>query len=97
MNQQIQRTYGFGTAKGVLLTNLVEGGPAESAGLRAGDIILEINGTAVQEPNDIEKSLAKHKPTDTATIKILRGRKPLSLPVKLEELPRLEHLPQGII
>jgi serine protease Do len=97
MTQQIELTYHLATAKGVLITNLVEGGPAETAGLQGGDIVTQVDGMDANEPNDIEKALAKHRPTDTATLKIYRGRKRLDLPIKLEELPALENLPQGII
>lgn len=97
MTQPIQRYYNLPSSQGVLVTELVQDGPCDQAGLQSGDIIVEVNSAKTSEPNDIEKSLAKRKPTDTATLKILRGKKTLEIPVKLQELPRLENLPQGII
>ena len=97
MNRQIAQYYRLPADKGVLVYNIVEGGPADSAGFRQGDIIDTVDGAAVSEPYDVERILAKHKPTDSAQIRILRGRKKLDISVKLEELPKLDQLPQGII
>lgn len=97
MTQPIQRAYQLPSATGVLVTQLVQDGPGDRGGLRSGDIITEVDGTATQEPNQVEKVLAKHKPTESVTLKVLRGKKTLSLPIKLQELPRLENLPPGII
>ena len=49
------------------------------------------------EPNDLERALSKHQPNDQITLKVTRGRRTLELPIKLEELPRLDQLPQGIL
>jgi serine protease Do len=97
MSQQLQAYYRLGTDSGVLIFNLVQNGPADEAGLQQGDIVVEFDGAPVKEPNDLERAMAKRKPTDKATLKIMRGRKRLQLKVQLEELPKLEKLPQGIL
>jgi serine protease Do len=97
MTLPIQRAYQLPSPTGVLVTQLVQDGPGDEGNLRSGDIIVEIDGTPVLEPNQIEKALAKHKPTDSISIRVLRGKKTLNLPIHLEELPRLDNLPPGII
>jgi serine protease Do len=94
---QLELHYGLPTSKGTLVVNLVEGAPADRIGLRQGDIIVAVDGTEVEEPNDVERLLNKHRPKEKAKLKIRRGKKTLELDVKLEELPSLENLPQGII
>ena len=89
--------YDLVTSKGVLIDVVVEDAPADLANLRRGDIIINVDGVATTEPNDIERVLAKHKPDDKLPIKIFRGRQVRELTLKLQELPRLEHLPKGII
>ncbi|MEK6704443.1 MAG: trypsin-like peptidase domain-containing protein [Bdellovibrionota bacterium] len=89
--------YGLKASKGVLIYNLVEDGPALRAGLQRGDIIIAVDGVETNEPNDVERVLAKHRPKESATLKVVRGYRKLDKTVKLEELPRLENLPQGII
>jgi serine protease Do len=83
--------------KGVLIYNVVENAPADIAGLQQGDILLSIDRTKTSEPNDVERILAKLKPKDQVKLKIYRGKKTREIQLKLEELPRLSHLPRGII
>lgn len=97
INPQIQAYLRLQASEGVLVYNLVEDGPAENAGLQQGDVILEMDGNPTKEPYDVERDLAKHHPNETATLKILRGRRHLDLTVKLHELPSLEQIPRGII
>ncbi len=97
MTPQLELFYQLATSKGILITDVVQDGPAEQAGLRRGDIITQINGTPTAEALDLEKTLAKHKPTDKAKLTIRRGQKKVEIEVQFEELPRLDHLPQGIL
>jgi serine protease Do len=94
---QLKEYYGLPVSEGVIILNVVEGAPAEGAGLQQGDIVVDIGGVNVTEPNDVERALAKHKPKDTISAVIRRGKKKIELNFKLEELPRLENLPKGII
>jgi serine protease Do len=97
MTPQIARYYRLGSDKGVLVANLVEQAPAIRGGLRIGDVLVALDGTAIDEPNDIEKTLARHKPTDQVEASVVRGKKKVSVKIGLEELPRLDNLPPGII
>jgi serine protease Do len=97
MTPQLEQYYGLPTSKGVLIYNIVESAPADRAGLQQGDILISIEGTSTFEPNDVERALAKFKPKDNVTLKVIRGRKSRDFNIRLDELPRLEHLPRGII
>lgn len=97
MTPQLQEYYELESAKGVLIFNKVADAPADRAGIQIGDIILEVNGSSISEPNDIEKQLGKLKPNENVLIKIIRGSKEREIKVKLSELPGLRHLPRGII
>ena len=93
----IQHYYGLGISKGVMIFNMVEGAPADAANLRPGDVIVSVDGTTVEDPYEIERALAKHKPKDKVKLGVRRGRKTLETTVRLEELPPLARLPQGVI
>jgi serine protease Do len=97
MTPQLEHYYELATSKGVLIYNLVENAPADSSGVQQGDILIDIEGQPILEPNDVERALAKYKPKDKIKLKVYRGRKSREISVKLEELPRLDHLPRGII
>jgi S1-C subfamily serine protease len=57
-----------GGAGGLVVAGVVPGGPAESAGLEAGDVITSINGRAVTTPKPLTSFLLTKKPGDTVTI-----------------------------
>ena len=97
VNEAIQAYYNLPVDHGIILANLVNGGPSAEAGLRVGDILTSVAGVDVKENSDVERELYKRKPTDTVPVKILRKGKKIEMKVKLAELPKLDRLPQGII
>jgi serine protease Do len=97
MTPQIQNYFRLGIGEGVLVSNIVDEGPADTSGIKQGDVIVNVDDTPVKEPYDIERILAKHKPKDVISLKIKRGRRDVDISVKMSELPNLDKLPQGII
>jgi len=97
LTPQLEQYYELALSKGVFIYNIVENTPADSAGLQQGDILVSIDGISTLEPNDVERILSKRKPNESVTLKIHRGKKTREISVKLQELPRLENLPRGII
>jgi S1-C subfamily serine protease len=55
---------------GVVVNNVVAGGPAEKAGLKNGDVISKLNGTAVTSANDFVTAIGNHKVGDTVTVTV---------------------------
>ena len=60
---------------GVLLTNILEEGPAETAGLKSDDVLLEIDGSAVEDVRSALNLIARSKPGDKLKIRGLREGK----------------------
>src|SRR5207245_788218 len=60
LSEQLAQYFGV-EGGGVLVTSVRNGGPAESAGFKAGDSIVEINGTAIVDKGDFRKELNKIK------------------------------------
>jgi serine protease Do len=71
--------------RGVLVSQMAEGGPAERAGLKPGDVILELNGTAVNDVNALRNRVAAAGATSDVTLLILRGGNQQQVHVKLGE------------
>ncbi len=92
----IARHYRLSTEEGIVIYNLVEDGPAYHAKLQQGDIILSIEGLETKEVFDIERALSKHRPHEKITLKLKRGTQTLDKAITLEELPKLDALPEGI-
>lgn len=97
VNERLQAYYHLPVAEGVIVANLVEGGPALKVGLLRGDIITHVDGEAVVENSQIEHEIYKKKPGEQVTLKIKRGKKTIDQKIKLDALPKLDQLPQGII
>ena len=97
MTPQLAAYYRLKSDKGVLIYNIVQSAPADQSGIEQGDILLGIDGNTTVEPFDVERLLAKKRPNETISVKLMRGRRTLDLKIKLQELPRLDDLPPGII
>jgi S1-C subfamily serine protease len=62
--------------------------PAAAAGLKAGDVITEVDGTAVSAESDLAELMLPHQPGDTITLTVLRGSSKQEVQVKLGTLPQ---------
>ncbi len=68
---------------GVLVRKVLRGSPAERAGLRAGDVVLQVDGKAVGSPRDMVRAVARRRPGDTVRLRVLRGGQGATMPVRL--------------
>jgi serine protease Do len=57
----------------VVVSDLIEGGPAEQAGVARGDVILELNQKPVAKPGDLTAIVGKMKDGEMALLRIRRG------------------------
>ncbi len=64
---------------------VISGSPAERAGLKENDIILEFNGEKITTENSLAKILQKYNPGDEIILKILRDKKEENISVTLDE------------
>jgi serine protease Do len=66
---------------------IVDDGPADKAGIKEGDIITKVDGTAVSETASLASLLGKHTPGDTVTLTINRDGKTQDIDVTLGVMP----------
>lgn len=71
---------------GVLVTRLVSNGAAQNAGLRVGDVIVQVNNQAIATSSDLEDALLSENPGDKASVHVYRGTQQLTISVTLGEL-----------
>lgn len=74
--------------KGVKLSGVREGSPAEKGGLKGGDIVIGFAGKPVATIYDYTESLGLHKPGDTVDVTVLRDGKEVRLKVTLGVKPQ---------
>lgn len=77
------RERGMRAIKGVLVESVVRNGPAYKAGMRSGDVLLEIGGRTVDEPNQFQARLAQSRPDERIGMKLLRDNSPLEFRASL--------------
>jgi Do/DeqQ family serine protease len=73
--------------RGVLVRDVVDGGPAERAGVRAGDIVTAFNGTPIDDSNSLRIQVAGAQPGAAVSLTIWRDGKEQQVRVTLAELP----------
>ncbi len=71
---------------GALITNVLQGGPAANAGLQAGDVIVQINSSPVNDVQSLGDVLTTQNPGETVAVHIYRGSQQLIINVQLGEL-----------
>jgi serine protease DegS len=72
---------------GVVITNLYVDGPAAIAGVRAGDILIAIDGHEVKSAQDAMAQLASHKPGGNVQLRVQRGPKVQEIQCRVIERP----------
>jgi serine protease Do len=64
----------FNLNYGVIITQVLKNSPAEKSGLKAGDIIIAVNGKKVEDPNDLQKYIMRTMPGKKVVITVVRDK-----------------------
>jgi serine protease DegQ len=72
---EIAQRFNLPTTSGALVVDVSEGGPAEAAGLKAGDIITEFDGNKIANSLDLVAAIRQKKPGDRVDLTVLRDGK----------------------
>ena len=73
-----------GMDEGVIVYSVVEGAPAEKAGIRRGDVILSIGDQAITDASQVQSIITYHNVGDQVKIKVYRDGETLEFMVTLE-------------
>src|SRR4051812_15170124 len=76
---------GLTREEGVILEDVIPGGPAEAAGLKVGDIVLTVSGQSVENLREFALSLFRFRIGDQAKLELLRGNQKLTASVPVIE------------
>jgi serine protease Do len=86
INQSLAKSFGLSSPHGALVSAVEPNGPAAKAGIKAGDVILQVNGEAVQDSTDLPSEIADLKPGAQAKLQIWRDGAAQELAVTLGKL-----------
>ncbi|HZD01570.1 MAG TPA: trypsin-like peptidase domain-containing protein [Actinomycetes bacterium] len=87
LTPEIARQLGLRATSGVLVLDVVRGGPADKAGIRPGDVLTALDGEQVATVEDFLAALRPHHPDDTVTVTYLRGSDKQDVKVTLTDRP----------
>jgi serine protease Do len=81
----LAREFGIKDEKGVLVGDVVPRSPADKAGIKAGDVVLEINKKAVVDSRHLKLAVGQIKPGETVPVKLLRKGDTRTVDVTIRE------------
>ncbi|MDE2286033.1 MAG: DegQ family serine endoprotease [Hyphomicrobiales bacterium] len=84
---EIAESLGLKRPTGALVASLMDGGPAAQAGIRSGDLIVSIDGVAVDDPNAFDYRFATKPLGGTAQIGVMRQGREIAATVALQAAP----------
>jgi serine protease Do len=87
LTPELAQQFNMKEDKGVLVGDVVEGGPAEKAGVQRGDVITEFDGKKIEEPYQLRNMVANTAPGEEAKLTIIRENKTITKTVTIGELP----------
>jgi len=82
----IARQFGVKDSHGALIGHVEENTPAQKAGLKNGDIILEVNGKEITDANHLRNAISSMQPDSNVSLKVWRDGAQHTMPVKLGEM-----------
>ncbi len=90
VTKEIAEVEKLNEARGALVASVASGGPSDRAGIKAGDIILEFDGTRINEMKELPKIVAQTEVGKTVDVKIWRNKKEITKKIKLGRLETSE-------
>ena len=90
VTEEIAEVEKLDKARGALVASVAEDSPSDKAGIKAGDIIIEFNGTRINEMKELPKIVAQTEVGKTVEVKVWRNKKEISKKIKLGRLETSE-------
>ncbi len=87
LDDDLAASMGLDSRHGVIVNDLTAGGPAEKAGFKHGDVMLEFNGKEVKDADHLQSLVAAQDPGSPVKVKVRRDKKDVTLTVDLGERP----------
>jgi serine protease Do len=87
LTEEIARYYDLSVDKGVVITRIMDGSPADRGGLIVGDIVLKIDNTLVPHIEDLSREIHKRKIGASVRVTVFRNGRERTLELILSQLP----------
>ena len=90
LTPEIAETFSLPVKEGVLITGVLQGGPAAEGGMRPGDVVVKVAEAPVTNTVQLLSAVAALKPNERAVIGVQRGDKAMQLTVTVAQRPRTQ-------
>jgi serine protease Do len=87
LTPELAKSLGVSVTKGVVVSDVVKGGPAEKAGLKQGDVITSFNGKSVDSSHALSFLVATTKPNSQVPMQVVRDGKTMDITVTIGTMP----------
>jgi serine protease Do len=87
---EIADSLGLKQNSGALVADVAKGGPAEKAGVKTGDVIVEFDRKEIKDSSDLPGAVARVAPGTSVQLKVTREGKQISLPITVGEMKESE-------
>jgi serine protease Do len=87
LSPDLAKSFGLKHATGALISDVTADGPADEAGIKQGDVIVEYQGERVDDPSALQRMVTRTAVGTKATVKVLRDGHEKELTLKIGEQP----------
>ncbi len=87
LNPELAASFGLKALTGVIIAGVVPGGPAETAGLQPGDVLLEVDGQPILDPRQTMSDIADIEPGTELPLTVIRGGETQEVTLEVAERP----------
>jgi serine protease DegQ len=88
INPELARSLDLPVEAGVLISGVLQDGPASKAGMRPGDVVLKVNGQPVPNRGALLNRIGDLSPGSAAQVEVARRGEPITLNVSVAQRPR---------
>ena len=93
LTPELAESFNLSHAEGALIAGVLKGGPADTGGVRPGDILLAVNGQKVTDSSSLLNLIAELTPGQTARLTVARKQRSLDLKVEVGRRPMQRAVP----
>jgi serine protease Do len=88
LTRELAESFGLSSPQGALVSNVEKNGPADKAGIQAGDVILKIGNKSVSSSVNLPRLVAAMKPGTKVTVELWRKGKSMRVNIEVAEMPQ---------
>jgi serine protease Do len=92
INRELAESFGMKKPMGAVVLKIMDNSPAQKAGFKIGDVVIEFNGKKINRSSDLPIAVGRSPIGKAAKVKVIREGKTIELNVRIAELPPEDQL-----